>query len=119
MKATFSVGSVVSAYASASSTASLFALFLLTVIVFGSVIITLVRWVDRIARLGRMGSTIEKVANATAKVLRRRHDAPTLHGSPISSTRDYVKRCMPIPLAMCRRSIWRLCRNGLMKTKRR
>lgn len=126
--ATFSVGSMVSAYASASTTATprsfavvvaddasqnalstfvgafifsivaltalnneffesagLFVLFLLTLLVLGSVIITFVRWVDRIARLGRMGSTIEKVENATALALRRRRNAPTMHGIPKSS----------------------------------
>ncbi len=126
--ATFSVGSMVSAYASASNTvtprsfsvvvaddvsqnalstfvgafifsivaltalnnayfesAGLFVLFALTVFVFASVIITFVHWVDRIARLGRMGSTIEKVENATANALTRRRDAPTLRGLPISS----------------------------------
>lgn len=132
--ATFSVGSMVSAYASASSTvtprsfsvvvaddasqnalstfvgafifsivaltalnnayfetAGLFVLFLLTGTVFGSVIITFVRWVDRIARLGRMGSTIEKVENATAKALQRRRDAPTLYGRPIEARQEQGK----------------------------
>ena len=126
--ATFSVGSMVSAYASASNTATprsfsvvvaddasqnalstfvgafifsivaltalnndyfksagLFVLFLLTVLVFSTVVITFVRWVDRIARLGRMGSTIEKVEKATEKALRRRRNAPTLNGISISS----------------------------------
>ncbi|UJF21654.1 DUF2254 domain-containing protein [Shewanella sp. OMA3-2] len=121
--ATFSVTSMVSAYASASSTATprsfnlvvaddasqnalstfvgafifsivaltsvkndyfqtagLFILFVLTALVFGVVIITFVRWVDRIARLGRLGSTIAKVENATAAALKRRRDAPSLHG---------------------------------------
>ncbi len=121
--ATFSVASMVSAYASASSTATprsftlvvaddvsqnalstfvgafifsvvaltavknayfdkagLFILFGLTVIVFGIVIVTFVRWVDSIARLGRLGSTIEKVEKATADALKRRRDAPTLGG---------------------------------------
>ncbi len=120
--ATFSVGSMVSAYASASSTATpraftlvvaddasqnalstfvgafifsivaltavinhyyntagLFILFVLTTSVFGLVIIMFVRWVDRIARLGRMGSTIKKVEKAAAEALRRRRDAPTFH----------------------------------------
>ena len=129
--ATFSVGSMVSAYASASNTATprsfsvvvaddasqnalstfvgafifsivaltalnndyfesagLFVLFSLTVFVFASVIITFVRWVDRIARLGRMGSTIEKVERATASALARRRDAPTLRGLPISSKKN-------------------------------
>lgn len=121
--ATFSVASMVSAYASASSTATprsfglvvaddvsqnalstfvgafifsivalmvvknayfekpgLFILFMLTAIVFGMVIFTFVRWVDSIARLGRVGSTIDKVEKAAADALKRRRDAPTLYG---------------------------------------
>lgn len=132
--ATFSVSSMVSAYASASNTvtprsfsvvvaddasqnalstfvgafifsivaltalnnhyfepAGLFVLYLLTGFVFGSVIITFVRWVDSIARLGRMGSTIEKIENATLKALRRRRDAPNLRGLPISSRKEGAK----------------------------
>jgi uncharacterized membrane protein len=126
--ATFSVASMVSAYASASSTATprsfilvvaddvsqnalstfigsfifsivaltaaknhyfgtagLFTLFILTVLVFGLVIITFVRWVDSIARLGRMGSTIDKVEQATAAALRRRRATPTLCALPVRS----------------------------------
>ncbi|MFT5643653.1 MAG: putative membrane protein [Janthinobacterium sp.] len=129
--ATLSVASMVSAYASASSTATprsfslvvaddvsqnalstfigafifsivaltavkndyfeaagLFTLFGLTVTVFGIVIITFVSWVDRIARLGRVGSTIDKVEQATAAALRRRHDAPTLGALPARSQSD-------------------------------
>ena len=121
--ATFSVTSMVSAYASASSTATprsfkviiaddasqnalsafigafifsivaltalkndffatigVFILFSLTIFVFSIVIITFVRWVDGIARLGRMGSTIGKVESATAKALTNRANAPALHG---------------------------------------
>jgi uncharacterized membrane protein len=65
--------------------AGLFTLFVMTVTVFGVVIITFVRWVDRIARLGRMGSTIDKVEQATARALARRRDAPTLCALPLSS----------------------------------
>lgn len=122
--ATFAVGSMVSAYASASSTATprafrlviaddvsqnalstfigafifsvvaltavkngyfesagLFTLFVLMAAVFGIVILTFLRWVDRIARLGRMGMTIDVVEKATADALKRRRDAPTLHGA--------------------------------------
>lgn len=61
-------------------TAGLFILFVLTALVFGVVIITFVSWVDRIARLGRLGSTIAKVETATAAALKRRRDAPSLHG---------------------------------------
>lgn len=65
--------------------AGLFILFVLTVVVFGIVIITFVRWVDSIARLGRMGSTIDKVEQATAKALKRRRDSPNLCALPAQS----------------------------------
>ena len=129
--ATFAVASMVSAYASASSTATprtfslvvaddvsqnalstfvgvfifslvsliavlngfygrsgRFALFTLTVMILIVVIVTFVRWVDRIARLGRLGSTIDKVEEAAAKALRRRRDAPTLGGAPVTGSVD-------------------------------
>lgn len=126
--ATFSVGSMVAAYASASSTATprsfglvvaddvsqnalstfvgafifsivsltevknnyfqaagLFILFILSAIVFGIVIITFVRWVDSIARLGRVGSTIDKVEKAASAALKRRHNDSTLRGVPVQT----------------------------------
>ncbi len=58
------------------------ALFGLTVIVFALVVLTFVRWVDRIARLGRIGSSIEKVEDAASAALRRRKVAPTMRGMP-------------------------------------
>jgi uncharacterized membrane protein len=57
-------------------TAGRFVLFLFTVTVFGIVIFTFVHWVDRIARLGRLGNTLDKVEAATAAALQRRRDAP-------------------------------------------
>jgi len=63
--------------------AGLFALFVLTVFVFAVVILTFVRWVDSIARLGRVGSTIDKVEKAAEKALIRRRDKPTLGGISI------------------------------------
>lgn len=123
--ATFSVGSMVSSYASAGGTATprsfpliisddvsqnalssfigafifsivaliallngfydtggLFALFCLTLLVFAAVILTFVRWVDCIARLGRLGNTIDKVESATAGAFESRRRAPTLGGVP-------------------------------------
>jgi len=60
--------------------AGLFSVFVLTVMTFAVVIVTFVRWVDNIARLGRVGSTIEKVESATRDALIRRRDKPTLGG---------------------------------------
>jgi len=143
--ATFAVGSMVSAYASAASSATprsfpliladdtsqnalstfvgafiysifalvasknglfeqggLFALFVLTLGTFAVVILTFVRWVDNIARLGRLGTTIDKVEHATAKAMRRRRTAPRLggvapveesgQGEPLRGAIGYVQR---------------------------
>ena len=57
-----------------------FALFVLTLMILAMVIITFVRWVDCIARLGRLGGTTDKVEAVTAAALRQRRSAPTLRG---------------------------------------
>ena len=57
-----------------------FVLFLLTLAVFALVVGTFVRWVDRIARLGRLATTIDTVEAATAAAIRRRRAAPTPGG---------------------------------------
>jgi uncharacterized membrane protein len=121
--ATFAVGSMVSAYASATTTASprafalvvaddisqnalsvfigafifsivalvallngfydkagRFTLFVLTLLVFATVILTFVRWVDRIARLGRLETTIRCVETATVDALDQLRRYPHLGG---------------------------------------
>ncbi|WP_203301022.1 DUF2254 domain-containing protein [Marinobacter sediminum] len=57
-----------------------FVLFAITVTVFGIVIIGFVRWVDRIARLGRLGTTIGKVEAVACCSLLRNRRLPTLGG---------------------------------------
>ncbi len=121
--ATFAVGSMVSAYASASDNATPraftlvladdlsqtalssfigafifsvvgiiavktglygdtghFALFVLTILLFIWVILTFVRWVDNIARLGRMSSTIDRAEQAAHRCLKQRIRLPYLGG---------------------------------------
>ncbi len=56
------------------------ALFAMTLLVFAGVILTFLRWVDRIARLGRLGTTIATVETATADAMRRRRRTPHLGG---------------------------------------
>jgi len=69
-------------------TAGRFALFVLTAGVFALVVITFVRWVDRIARLGRLGATVDKVEKATVTALLRRRKYPTLQGIPMQRPPD-------------------------------
>jgi uncharacterized membrane protein len=58
-----------------------FFLFSLTIIVLAVIIFTFVRWVDNIARLGRVGNTIDRVEEATAEAIRKRQSAPRLGGA--------------------------------------
>ncbi|HLR16456.1 MAG TPA: DUF2254 domain-containing protein [Alcanivoracaceae bacterium] len=57
-----------------------FILFIITIVVFALVIIGFIRWVDAIARLGRLSTTIEKVEKATSAALQRRSEKPFLGG---------------------------------------
>jgi len=65
-----------------------FALFALTIMVFALVILMFLRWVDRIARLGRLSTTIDKVEKATATAMQRRRYVPTLGGAPVGMLQD-------------------------------
>ncbi len=49
-----------------------FFLFIITIFVFGLVIIGFLKWVDGIARLGRLSTTIAKVEKAAGEALLRR-----------------------------------------------
>jgi uncharacterized membrane protein len=48
------------------------------------VVLTFVRWVDWIARLGRIGTTIDKVETAAESSLRRRRRSPAFGAVPVS-----------------------------------
>jgi uncharacterized membrane protein len=63
-----------------------FALFVLTLFVFAWVILTFVRWVDTIARLGQLGTSIDKVEAATARALQGRRRNRNLGGVPVSKS---------------------------------
>lgn len=68
---------------------ALFAVFVMTIGVLGWVVFSFVRWVDQIARLGRLGTTIARVEQATKTALQRRRSSPTLGGLPIAGHADF------------------------------
>jgi uncharacterized membrane protein len=59
-----------------------FVLFAMTLLVLTMVVLMFVTWIDRIARLGRMGVTIQQVERAAARSLQDRRDMPFLGGQP-------------------------------------
>ena len=63
--------------------AGLFTLFVLTIVVFALVILAFLRWVDSIARLGRIGNTIDKVELAASNSFAQRLAMPHLGGKPL------------------------------------
>lgn len=65
-----------------------FTLFIFTLLFFTLVILTFLRWVERISRLGRMGHTIKLVENTTANALRKRLITPTLNGMTIKADQE-------------------------------
>ncbi len=65
-----------------------FALFVLTIFVFTLVVISFLRWVDRIARLGRLSTTIGKVEEVTQDMLQRRRECPTLRATKAEGRHD-------------------------------
>ncbi len=61
-----------------------FVLFVITLCVFAIVVLSFVRWVDRIARLGRLGHTVDKVETAAHGALQSWARLPRMGASPQS-----------------------------------
>ena len=76
----FSIVSIVALKTGLYGRGGLFVLFVLTLAIFAWVVLTFVRWVDNIARLGRLGTTIDKAEAAARASLEQRKRAPFLGG---------------------------------------
>lgn len=58
-------------------------LFAVTVVVIALIVITLLRWIDYLLRLGRVSETSEQVELAATEAMRTRRERPNLGGVPI------------------------------------
>jgi uncharacterized membrane protein len=76
----FSIVSIVALKTGLYGRGGLFVLFVLTLAIFAWVVLTFVRWVDNIARLGRLGTTINKAEAAAFSSLTERRLMPFLGG---------------------------------------
>ena len=61
-------------------------LFAVTIGVILLIVYTLLRWIDHLARLGRMSETIDRVEKAAVQALEERRQQPFLGGSPLCET---------------------------------
>lgn len=76
----FSIVSIVALKTGFYDRGGLFVLFVMTLSMFAWVVLTFVRWVDNIARLGRLGTTIDKAETAANDSLAQRRRMPFLGG---------------------------------------
>lgn len=76
----FSIVSIVALKTGFYDRGGLFVLFAMTLAIFAWVVLTFVRWVDNIARLGRLGTTIDKAEKAASDSLEQRRKMPFLGG---------------------------------------
>jgi len=84
----FSVVALISIRAGIYGRTGLFLVFVMTISVLGWVVLSFVRWVDQIARLGRLGTTIDRVEKAAEAAIERRRRSPTFGGLPIDDNAD-------------------------------
>lgn len=82
----FSIVGIVAIRTAHYEAPALFVLFVLTLAVLGWIVLTFVRWVDSIARLGRMGNTVARVEEATQAALAAWGPTRSLGGSAVTST---------------------------------
>ena len=78
----FSAVAITAMHLAFFDTAGVFILFCLTCTVFVVVILTFIRWVDSVARLGRVESTVLKVEQATKRAIEHRINTPYLGAIP-------------------------------------
>ena len=57
-------------------------LFVITVAVIGLVVMQLLRWINHLVRLGRVGTTIDRVEDATRDAIQQRLSSPYLGANP-------------------------------------
>jgi len=84
----FSVVSLIAIKTGYYGQTGLFLIFLMTIAVLGWVVFSFVRWVDQIARLGRVGTTISRVEKAANAAIERRRHSPNLGALPVEKSTD-------------------------------
>jgi uncharacterized membrane protein len=71
-------------------------LFAATIIVIMLIVVTLLRWIDHLSRLGRVTETTDSVEEAAAKAMRARHRNPYLGGRPFDASVSLSPNALPV-----------------------
>lgn len=73
-------------------------LFIATLSVVALIVITMLRWIDHLSKLGRLGETTQRVENATVNALREWVDHPSLGGRPLENSQPPANAVLIYPL---------------------
>lgn len=65
-------------------------LFIMTLAVIALIVVTLLRWIDYLLRLGRVGETTDVVEEAAMTAMRRRKEKPCLGGQPLADPENGI-----------------------------
>ncbi|MTH79948.1 DUF2254 domain-containing protein [Paracoccus aestuariivivens] len=68
-------------------------LFAATIFVVALIVLTLLRWIDHLTRLGRVGETTERVEDAAREALEARLTRPYLGGKPLVGPANGIEVC--------------------------
>lgn len=68
-------------------------LFFVTIGVIVLIVVSLLRWIDHLTRLGQVGETTKRVEQATRSAMEARMDAPCLGGKPLA---DIPSSAVPV-----------------------
>lgn len=60
-------------------------LFIATVVVIVFIVATLLRWIDHLTRLAKVGEIVDKLENTTMRAIRQRTESPFLGGKPLNN----------------------------------
>ncbi len=60
-------------------------LYVVTLLVIVVIVATLLKWIDHVSKLGRVGQTTDRVEEAAASAMRDRHRHPYLGGRPLTA----------------------------------
>ena len=92
----FSVVGIIALSTSAYGSKGRVVMFAVTILVIVLIVIALLRWVDHLARLGRVGETSDRVERATSDALSSRLRLPNLGGSRLASPADIPEQARQI-----------------------
>ena len=71
-------------------------LFVATVVIILLIVVTMLRWIDYLSRLGRVGETIDRVEQATRTALEERILHPALGGRRLEESAEIPEDAMPV-----------------------